>query len=132
MGYFKSLHTANPVLLMKTGIPSTHILTGKTCFNHREPALITRILFTLQGTCFQNRWFSARPLFYPVRDCNLPTLKVDVIYGRFLSPSDSTKRAAKRLFALRGTLRIPKMEPNCFGIHIRIFICCRLCNIARL
>ena len=48
-----TLQTRSPVI--KTGIPPTHILTEKTCFNHREkPAFITWILFTLQWTCFQN------------------------------------------------------------------------------
>ena len=46
-------YTANPVPVIKTGIPCSHIF----------------ILFTLQGTCFQNRWFPACPLFYPVLDC---------------------------------------------------------------
>ena len=29
-------YTENPVPVMKTGNPCAHILTGKTCFNHRE------------------------------------------------------------------------------------------------
>jgi hypothetical protein len=53
------IYTANLLLVMKTGIPCAHILTGKTCFNNREN------LLSLQGTCVQNRWFPARPLFYP-------------------------------------------------------------------
>ena len=49
---------------MKTGIPCVHI---------------RGILFTLQGTCFQNRWFPAHTLFYPLQNCSVPTL------GRLLS-----------------------------------------------
>ena len=57
-------YTANLVPVMKTGIPCAHILTGKTCFNHKKN-LITGILSTLQGTCIQNRWFHARPMHTP-------------------------------------------------------------------
>ena len=68
--YEPTLQTRSPVI--KTGIPPTYILTKITCFNHKEkPAFITGILFTLQLTCFQNRWFPERPLFYPVRDCSV-------------------------------------------------------------
>jgi hypothetical protein len=54
------IYTANPVPVMKAGIPCAHILTGKTCFNHREnlfslqshyrdPVLIEGNLFSKQG-----------------------------------------------------------------------------------
>ena len=38
-------YTANPVPVMKTVIPCAHILTGKTCFNHKKNLLL------LQGSC---------------------------------------------------------------------------------
>ena len=47
---------------MKTGNPCAHILTGKTCFNHREN------LHSLQGSYSHCRDFLARPLFYPLCD----------------------------------------------------------------
>ena len=100
MGYFRSPYNANPVPVMKTGIPCSHILTGKTCFNDKEPALITGILFTLQGTCFQNSWFPARPLFYPVRDCNLPTL-------RAAGTSEDIRTGPHHVFRIQLTLSQP-------------------------
>jgi hypothetical protein len=54
---------------MKTGIPCAHILTRKTCCNHREN------LLSLQGSCLQFREPVFKtdgslhaPLFYPVCD----------------------------------------------------------------
>jgi hypothetical protein len=46
-------YIANPVPVMKTGIPCVHILTGKTCFNHRENLLYYRDSVLLERTVFK-------------------------------------------------------------------------------
>ena len=59
---------------MKTGIPSTHILTGNPCFNHRENLLSLETLFSMNA-----------PLFYPVRDCSLTSVFLSKIgYGHIV------------------------------------------------
>ena len=55
---------------MKTGIPCAHILTGKTCFNHRENLLSLQELCSnfRESSCSQNK--DGKPRFFPVQDCS--------------------------------------------------------------
>ena len=75
------IYTANPVPVMKTGIPWGHILTRKLCFNHREN------LFLLQGSCSYCRepvFWTGGSLLYFVRDCSVFSKIDEIQHNHFL------------------------------------------------
>ena len=66
------MYTANPVLLMKTGIPFAHIFTGKICSHYRDPVyIITVNLFSKQVVLCT----------HPIQDCSVSSAPHWLKYG---------------------------------------------------
>ena len=96
----KDVYTENPVPVMKTGTPCAHILTRKTCFNHREN------LFSLQGSCFHCK----EPVFKTGTSLHAPVLPCAELQCRrdfFLLIKGSKSR--KQIMM---SLILPKNEQN--------------------